>query len=266
MGIIRTDALLLKYYDKPLEVCKKLLRYVPFSDEKEMYTYLRMQGMYEPVDRGKESVKELQHKRLWLQLQDEFLSLRQWLSGPDIPVFIFPLYRLFALERKVNKNGIATRKSIFLFGEPDISIEEWKALLTHEYHHVVRIHALEEKENDTLLDSIVMEGLAEYAVYERYGEEVNADWTKLYTKEEAGMMWKKLMRKHHEVKKHTKQHDFLLNGLGFYPSMLGYNVGYHIVQDAVEHTKATTKELLGKSAQDIMDGAVSFCRMRRRFF
>jgi uncharacterized protein YjaZ len=266
MGIIRTDALLLKHYDEPLAVCKSLLRYVPFSDEKEIYTYLRMQGMYEPVDGGKESVRELQNKRLWMELQHEFEGLRKWLRGPDIPIFIFPLYRLFALERKVDKNGVATKGAVFLFGEPDISLKDWKALLTHEYHHVVRMYALEEESNDTLLDSIVMEGLAEYAVYERHGETYNANWTKLYTKDEAVSMWKKLLKKNQKVKKNTKQHDVLLNGLGFYPSMLGYNVGYYMVQDFVHCAKHTTKELLKKSATEIMNGAESFHRNRRKFF
>jgi uncharacterized protein YjaZ len=266
MAVIRTDALLLKHYDEPLVVCKRLLRYIPFASEKEVYTYLKMQGMYEPVSGGKDSVKNLQESRLWSKLQREFESLSTWLEGPDIPIFIFPLYRLFALERKVNKNGMATKEVILLFGELNITLQEWKALLTHEYHHVVRMHVLEGKENDTLLDSMIMEGLAEYAVYERLGESYNAEWTKLYTKEEAISMWRRLIRKKQETKKNTKQHDILLNGLGFYPAMFGYNIGYYIVQDFVHHRKSTTTELLKMSAKEIMEGAESFQWSKRNFF
>ena len=63
------------------------------------------------------------------------------------------------------------RHVIFLFVCGRNSVEELKVLLAHEYHHICRLHQIETKETEyTLLDTMIMEGLAEQAVTERYSE------------------------------------------------------------------------------------------------
>ena len=63
------------------------------------------------------------------------------------------------------------RHVIFLFVCGRNSVEELKVLLAHEYHHICRLHQIETKETEyTLLDTMIMEGLAEQAVTERYTE------------------------------------------------------------------------------------------------
>ena len=65
------------------------------------------------------------------------------------------------------------RHVIFLFVCGRNSLEELKALLAHEYHHICRLHQIETKETEyTLLDTMIMEGLAEQAVTERYTEKI----------------------------------------------------------------------------------------------
>ncbi|GAA3329649.1 hypothetical protein GCM10020331_078750 [Ectobacillus funiculus] len=39
----------------------------------------------------------------------------------------------------------------------------------------------------------------------------------------------------------TAEHEELLNGLRLYPDMLGYAVGFHLVQDCIAHKKINNK-------------------------
>ncbi|GAA3329650.1 hypothetical protein GCM10020331_078760 [Ectobacillus funiculus] len=49
---------------------------------------------------------------------------------------------------------------------------------------------LPSKEEDyTLLDTMILEGLAEAAVAERYSKAYHAPWTRYYTKQEAVQFW-----------------------------------------------------------------------------
>ena len=58
-------------------------------------------------------------------------------------------------------------------------------MFTHEYNHVCRLSKFQKSEEDyVLLDSIILEGLAENAVRERLGEEFLATWTSYYSNEE----------------------------------------------------------------------------------
>lgn len=67
--------------------------------------------------------------------------------------------------------------------------------MTHEYHHVCRLGHLTKEEKDvTLLDTIIMEGLAEYAVYERFGRSQTAEWTTWYTPEQLQALYEKRLR------------------------------------------------------------------------
>ena len=52
----------------------------------------------------------------------------------------------------------------------DLQKQELQALFAHEYNHVCRIHILKTLDEMTLLDSLILEGLAEDAVKDLYGE------------------------------------------------------------------------------------------------
>ena len=54
-------------------------------------------------------------------------------------------------------------------------------MLIHEYHHVCRLHHLKKDQKEyTLLDTMIMEGLAERTVGKYLGTKYLANWTKLY--------------------------------------------------------------------------------------
>lgn len=90
------------------------------------------------------------------------------------------------------KSGLAFKDKLFLFLSDQNSDNEIRALLVHEYNHVCRLAKNgKQEENYVLLDSIILEGLAENAVRELVGEEYLAKWTSYYTEGQLNQMWKK---------------------------------------------------------------------------
>lgn len=261
MGVIQTAEWMRTHYQEPEKICEKFTKYIPLQKE-TLYRFLVSKGMFRPVEGGEKEIDILQKERVWEQLAVEYRKLQEWLKGPNIPVFILlsdPYNR--TVQREYNgKAGLAMRNALFLFVNSQSSIAELKALLTHEYHHICRIHANERREEAyTILDTMVMEGLAEHAVYERHGESCYAPWVSYYEKEEAIMFWRRFIQDKQGIQRGTREHDILLNGRGlFYPKMLGYAVGFHIVKDCVEHKKWNTTPLLGMDAKAILEGALSF--------
>ena len=84
-------------------------------------------------------------------------------------------------NRKMDhKAGVSFKNKMFLFLTPLQDEKELEALIVHEYHHVCRLNKLVKPLDEyTLIDSIVMEGFAEYVVTKYCGKEYNAKWISL---------------------------------------------------------------------------------------
>ncbi len=260
MGIVDTYTWLKEHYKDPEEICRNFKKHISLSPA-ATYDYLLSRGMYRPVRNGIEEVKKLHQQNIWKELKREYSELRSWFNGPDVPVFILPSdsHNRYMQREYNGKAGLAFNTCIFLFVSSQNSIKELKAMLTHEYHHVSRLHVLRKKEKEyTLLDTVILEGLAEAAVAERHTETYHAAWVRYYTKKEAIYLWHRFLADDKDCKKGTRKHEELLNGLRFYPKMLGYCVGYHIVSDCIKHTNFQTKKLLNMKSRDILKYAVSF--------
>ncbi|KFN01069.1 cytoplasmic protein [Bacillus clarus] len=260
MGVIETADWLHLYYGRPEKLCEKFTKYIPLPKDR-LYRFLISKGMYRPVMRGEQEIKELEKKGIWKELRIEYEKLKDWLNGPDVPIFILlsDSYNRIVQEEYNGKAGLSMRHVIFLFVCGRNSVEELKALLTHEYHHICRLHQIATKEQDyTLLDTMIMEGLAEQAVYERHTEISCAPWTTYFSREEAIHYWKKFVRERMDVKRGTREHDILLNGLYKYPRMLGYALGFYIVKDCVSLEGEDTISLLSIDAKQILNKASTF--------
>src|SRR5699024_2797253 len=150
------------------------------------------------------------------------------------------------------KSGLAYADKLFLFVSDENSENEIKALFTHEYNHVCRLMKLDKKEKDyVLLDTIILEGLAENAVFERLGDKYTANWTKYYSKAELRKMWHHIIMPYRHTPKDVQRHQSILFGLHFYPKMVGYCVGYYLVKKYLMENKLTSKELLGLPSSKI---------------
>lgn len=254
MVVVRTDKWLLDSYSNPVKICEHLEKYFDDASSEEIYRYLTLHGMYRPYRNGAEIVSKLSNKNIWKIVDKEFKHLQKIWKGPDIPVFIFPSEnRNRRMKQDFNgKSGVSFKDKLFLFLSEENDVKEIQALLTHEYNHTCRLTKYHKKEKDyTLLDSIILEGLAENAVRERLGEGPVAAWTSYYSDEELEKFWNTLFLPKIDIKKnHHKYHD-LLYGLRFYPKMVGYAVGHYLVRKFIETSGLSVQELMNLETEKI---------------
>lgn len=149
-------------------------------------------------------------------------------GGPNIPVFIFPSdTKNRKLQEDFNgKTGLAFKDKLFLFISKDNSVEEIRALFTHEYNHVCRLSKFKKSEEIyVLLDTIILEGLAENAVSESLGEGLTATWTTYYSNEDLEEMWDNIIKPNMHTLRSDHKHQEILYGLRSYPKRLATVLG-----------------------------------------
>ncbi|WP_042455275.1 DUF2268 domain-containing protein [Neobacillus dielmonensis] len=233
MGIVRTDQWLKDNFSRPLKICEKLKPYFSKKSPDEIYNELLHFGMYRPSFGSRNHLNRMLDFKVWDRVELLFNKYKQKWSGPDIPVFLFPLNQrggLFSWKDDKKKGGVSFADKMFLFLSDHNDEKEIEALLVHEYHHVCRLQKSTKKyEHYTLLDSIIIEGLAEYAVLKHCGDQYLAEWCNRYSEAELNLFWDRFIKDHLTVKKHEKVHDDLLFGGRSVPPLLGYALGYQLV-------------------------------------
>lgn len=232
IGVIRTDQWLEEdfYYEE--KICKRLSK--GFSDDNplKIYKYLSQFGMYRPNRQNYEMFKELKKRNYWDKIDKIFRKYKKEWKGPDVTIYIFPMAASTSIFSRStsNKSGVAFKDKLFLFLTPVADEKELEALFVHEYHHVCRIHSQNKKlEESTLLDSIILEGLAEHSVEKFCGKKYLASWCEHYTEIEILNFWERFLKQQIGIKKLNKLHDDILYGRGKFPKMAGYSAGFVIV-------------------------------------
>ena len=69
---------------------------------------------------------------------------------------------------------------------------------------------------------------------------------------EAKKMWEKHVKPYYNLRADEKKYDKLLFGQNWYPEMMGYNIGYHLVTSCIKPHTLTTTQLLPLSANTIL--------------
>lgn len=233
MGIIRTEQWLHEDFGRPDKICERLTPYFKGQKPNEIYSQLMNFGMYTPSRASKINFDFMLREKVWDKAELLFQKYRDNWSGPDVPVFLFPLCQakgFFLRKEEKRKGGVSFPDKMFLFLGQIEDPKELEALFVHEYHHVCRLQTLNKRMEDyTLLDSIIIEGLAEYAVLKHCGKEYLANWCHMYTDREISDFWDKYLKDMLQKKKNERVHDQLLFGGGRIPKLLGYAAGYNII-------------------------------------
>lgn len=257
MGIIRTDEWLKKDFDHPTKICERLLPYFKGQKANAIYSQLLKFGMYRPSWRTKRNLESMMDDHAWDQVETLFFKYKNKWSGPDIPVFLFPLEQrggLFFRQDERNKAGVSFPDKMFLFLSHYQDPKELEALVVHEYHHVCRLRALNKRMEDyTLLDSIIIEGLAEYAVRKNCGREYLANWCTIYTERELAFFWDRFLKEQLDKRKNDRNHDELLYGGGRIPALLGYAAGYNIVRKYYQTESYSAKQSFSTPASKFIN-------------
>jgi len=232
-------------FDNPKKICERLTDHFPGEvNPQRIYRYLMDFGMYKPNQKSRKTYEEMKSRKLWENIEKIHLKYKSKWNGPDIPIFIFPMDasngRL--MKEGKGKSGVSFKDKLFLFLTPIEDPKEIEALFVHEYHHVCRMNGLIKDPSEyTLLDSIILEGLAEHAVAKNCGEEYTGDWSRRYSTEELAEFWKKDLAEKLDITRKDKQHDQILFGVGSRPRLLGYAMGYEIVKQFKQHKNFTEK-------------------------
>ena len=262
MGIIQTDKWMKDQFDSPIKICEKLLPYFKELTADQIYNQLLKFGMYKPSWPTKRNLDLMNDKKVWEQVRDIFENYHDKWSGPDVPIFLFPLGQNRGLfMRQVNtKSGVSFPDKMFLFISDVSDPKEIEALFVHEYHHVCRLKKQTKKmEANTLLDSLIIEGLAEYAVLKNCGESYLANWCQMYSKKEIVAFWNTYLKGHLGIQKNERKHDDLLYGRGRYPALLGYAAGFAIVENYYKDNNYSEKLSFSKEAQEFLGNNSVFC-------
>lgn len=243
--IVRTDKWLDADFDDTKKICEKLLdHFHGAEDPQEIYSYLKNFGMYKPDRKNKRIFEKLKIEGYWNRIEKIFIKYKRKWSGPDIPIFIFPMDQSNArlmMEGK-GKSGLSFIGKMFIFLTPVDDEKELEALFVHEYHHVCRMQAQKKNpEEYTLLDSIILEGLAEHSVAENCGEKYTGDWSRRYSTKTLGRFWEKEIENKLSITRTDRQHDEILYGLGSNPRLLGYALGYELVRQYKQTGNFTDK-------------------------
>ncbi|MCL6573847.1 MAG: DUF2268 domain-containing protein [Bacillus sp. (in: Bacteria)] len=244
MGIIRTDEWLQQEFDRPAKIAEKLMPFFNDQTPNEIYNLLKDFGMYRPSRSTRNHLNTMIDQKAWDMVEQLFDKYKKKWNGPDIPVFLFPLAQSRGLFMKAEKSkaGVSFPDKMFLFLTHYEDPKEIEALLVHEYHHVCRLQMLNKSMADfTLLDSIIIEGLAEFAVIKNCGQKYLANWCRMYSEQEISKFWVKYLKKQLDKKKSERAHDELLYGGGRIPNLLGYAVGFTIVENFYKSHNYSTK-------------------------
>ena len=186
---------------------------------------------------------------IWPIVDKQLNELMTSWDGPNVPVYILPI------AHEHIKNGVAYRDGICLFVSERLSIKELHALITHEYHHMCR--RLLTEDPPTLMDSLMMEGLAEDAVEILFGSDTLGYWTQNYSMNEVQNYWESHFVQALDEKglHHHIPYLFGHEQLNL-PPCIGYCIGYRIVQAFKKRCGPfSIKQLMHMKSEDIIDGA-----------
>lgn len=227
-------------------LCDRLVEIFIGGSPDEIQFELQQQGLFKSYE--KIDINKLKKQNVWEVVQTEFKYLKERWSGPTIPIYIFPITQEQTIT---NKNGVAYPNALFLYiGE--LEKQELKALFAHEYNHVCRLQYLDKSLDEvTLLDSLILEGLAECAVEEIYGDRWLAPWLRSYSLDKMLEIWKEHFLPQINIQGLNNHAEFLYGGK--LPQWIGYCIGYEIVKSYIRNHSANNLHV--KSSKELLAGS-----------
>ncbi|MDG5789146.1 DUF2268 domain-containing putative Zn-dependent protease [Evansella sp. AB-P1] len=233
----------------------KMMHHFPEWTEEEWLHFLYRQGMLHVNLETKEQWIRWQKKGQSKGVQEYFEELQLEFKGPDVDIFLFPIdwNNNWLMKGMKGKNGITFPEFILLFIKDKLPIKEKKALLLHEYHHACRLfHQDVNEKNVTLLESIIMEGLAEWEVEKRLGNNYVAPWMTLYSEELLINWWKRGIGDRKMLQGRKKHVPYLYGGTNGYPKWIGYSIGFHMVKSYMANYKKISSLQLLKTEPTVI--------------
>ncbi|MGP4039316.1 DUF2268 domain-containing protein [Gracilibacillus sp. D59] len=176
-------------------------------------------------------------------------------NGPKPDIFIFPSNEeIKELREWYNSNaGLSYPDKLFLFLQKNAKNREIVALFLHEYSHICRLNHFPKKEMEyTLLDAIILEGIAEWIVRKKVGAAHGNKRVEKVTDEVLKDLWKTWIAPLQQLNRDHPKHDMIMYGLHGVPKNIGYIIGYNIVQRYMTKQNISITTLLYAPNQQIL--------------
>jgi len=248
MGIVRTD----KWMEEAnSSLDHQIIEHLDLPD-RSLLTDLHQNGMAIFNWNAIRTFNKMKQDKIWEQVESFFKKYRKEWAGPDVPVFLFPA-RSNLLWRG-QKSGLAFKNMVFLFTPYELETADLEALFVHEYHHACRLHRLASSCNNTLLDTVVMEGLAEKAVEEYCGHDHLAPWITRYSDDLLQKLLSEFYQPNFKINNQDQEHRELLYGSRSIPRMAGYAIGYYIVDQYARKYKKKTRDMFALTSEKFLSG------------
>lgn len=241
------------------QLCEPIIEKLQSFDPMSLHQYLLEQGLFFPDSDVEGDLIALENMNVWEVIGDQYEKLQKLWNGVKTDIFIFPVERgnPVIMKELNGKMGISFPKVIILFLSKELTRNQIRSLFTHEYHHVCRLDFLKKSIHEVnLLDSIIIEGMAEVAVEYYHDRQMLAPWVYMYTKKQLEPYWKRIVP-YLEVRG-KENHDPILYGnyRNGFPKWYGYCLGYHIVNSYLEENQTVTmKQLLRTKSSEILSNS-----------
>lgn len=261
MPVVNTQSLLQDYlasHNQSLEEnlllqAEKLIDpicdYFDDPDRITVHWQLLGHGLFQPNDTNDQAIHGFIQQDFWTKTQNYVDELKEQWQGPDVPIFLFPsdLTNEQLIEQFNGVSGLSFTDKIFLFINENTSDQQLKALVMHEYSHACRLNKMNKHPSEaTLIDTMIMEGIAEVIVREEVGtdyvtkpiRDANLDYNTIQG------LWKKWVRPNLTLLRSNPLHHLIMYGGEGIPQATGYIVGYYLVKNLYESNKETFVHLL----------------------
>ncbi|WP_058308933.1 DUF2268 domain-containing protein [Gracilibacillus massiliensis] len=246
-----------KYQIHLSAICDPLSTFFSEANQKNIQEHLLRHGLFSPESSAAFLTGWLKRdyntkvKKLYQKCKDAW-------EGPSTDIFILPSNEdIRELKTWFNSNaGLSYPDKLFLFLSSTASTKEIAALFIHEYSHTCRLRNFPKKEFDyTLLDAVILEGIAEWLVRKMVGKSYGNKRIEHLSDEKLVELWERWIMPHQNIKRTNHKHDMLMYGNRGIPKNLGYVIGYNIVLRYMEKNKQHAKEILKTKNQQFLSAA-----------
>ncbi|SER27678.1 Uncharacterized protein YjaZ [Gracilibacillus ureilyticus] len=234
-------------YHKDL-ICKPVSKYFTNTSILSLQDHLLRHGLFPPSPEDEELLRKWLKKKYFQLVENLYEKYRSSWKGPSANIFIFPSnpFSRDLTEKFSGCTGLSYPKHLFLFLSNQAKVKQITALFLHEYSHTCRLQYFSKPEAEyTLLDAIILEGIAEYIVRKKLGEDSGNDWINQYSSMEAKEYYEKWIKPNITITRTHPKHDLLMYGNRHgIPQNLGYHIGYYILTQFTKDKEISINDIL----------------------
>jgi len=238
-----------------------LLKRVFSFDDQDLET-IQFFGMFQPsqnINSLEEQLNRMNALNFEKEIEQELIQLKKEYPSHgsiDFELFILNANDTFVISKL---NGVSAftdwngRMCFVVLPEERVR-KTLKSVITHEYHHHWRIQTLGTKEfEETLLDRIILEGLAEFFVSYRLGNTFIGPYKDVLTESAALSLWEEIFKKYADNTGSSNDKFMFGSPVENLPFWGGYSVGFHLVNRfAIHHPEITIEQMTAMKSKEFI--------------